>query len=222
MRGETLSYRECAFLLVNEPSSSRSAYYIGKFLQGLLLLSAFASIFETVTSVTHGTGAGMWIALKQLFSFFFSIEMILRLVSYVPCSSAPYDVYVWLDVLQVVPFWIRFLMYSDSMSTAKYLTKEGAGMGIRVLEAISSARLLKLCRYYEGASLLTLAIRKSLAELCVPLFMLAVMVYCFASVVYEIEWEDGIFACTKHWIDIGIDSEFIATNPDGVTWGCDM
>ena len=68
------------------------------------------------------------------------------------------------------------------MSTDKYLAKEGAGMGIRVFEAISSVRLLKLCRYYEGASLLITAIRKSLVQLYVPLFMLLIMVYCFASV----------------------------------------
>ena len=62
-------------------------------------------------------------------------------------------------------------------------------------------------------SLLLLLLTQSRTRVCVDVR--------FPQVVYEIEWDDTVFSCTKHWIDLGIDSEFIASNPDGVTWGCD-
>ena len=107
MRGETLSCREACFLLMNEPSTSREAFYVGRSLQGLLVLSAIASIWETVTSVTSNTGADMWVSLKVLFNIIFTIEMSVRLVTYVPITSAPHDAYVWLDILQTWGFWVR-------------------------------------------------------------------------------------------------------------------
>ena len=72
-------------------------------------------------------------------------------------------------------------LYPDSLLSDNYLSKAGAGITIRVLEALASLRLLKLCRYYEGASLLAMAVGKSLKQLSVPLFMLLIMVFCFAS-----------------------------------------
>ena len=107
MRNEPLTTREGLFLLMNEPSTSREAFIMGRSLQGLLVLSAIASIWETVTSVTSGTGPEIWVALKYLFNVIFTIEMLLRLVTYVPYSAAPYDAYVWLDILQTWGFWVR-------------------------------------------------------------------------------------------------------------------
>ena len=107
MRGEQLTTRESLYLLMNEPSTSRAAFYVGRSLQSLLVLSTIASTWETVTSVTSSTGAGIWVGLKVLFNIIFTIEMSVRLASYVPFSSAPSDAYVWLDILQVLGFWVR-------------------------------------------------------------------------------------------------------------------
>ena len=54
-------------------------------------------------------------------------------------------------------------------------------------QAATTIRLLKLNRYYDGASLLGRAVAESLRQLFVPLFMLLIMVFTFASIVYEIE-----------------------------------
>eukprot|EP00966_Prymnesium_polylepis_P225852 5223939-Prymnesium_polylepis.1 len=144
-QGVELSFRERVFLFLNEPGSSRSASRLGRLMQLILLGSAVTCMFETVTNVTYATGADLWIGMKVLFNIIFTLEMVLRLATYVPCVEAGRDPYVLLDVLSVVPFWVRVTLYGQTMAQDKYLTKEGAGMGIRVLEAVSSVRLLKLC-----------------------------------------------------------------------------
>jgi hypothetical protein len=66
---------------------------------------------------------------------------------------------------------------------------------VRHTQAISSLRLLKLCRYYDGAALLARALSRSLQQLTVPLFMLMIMMFSFACIMCEIEWDVDIDAC---------------------------
>ena len=60
---------------------------------------------------------------------------------------------------------------------------------MRVAESLVSFRLLKVCRYYEGAQLLTRACVQAAGQLLVPLFMLLILVYNFSSLLFEVEWE---------------------------------
>ena len=61
------------------------------------------------------------------------------------------------------------------MTSEGYLSKLGAGITIRVIDALGAFRILKLCRYFEGSMILALAVGKSLKQLLVPLFMLLLM-----------------------------------------------
>lgn len=74
----------------------------------------------------------------------------------------------------------------------------GEQRALPILEAAGSIRLLKLCRYYEGASLLFKAFSRSIDQLFVPLFMLSVMVICFGSIIYNIEVDEGTFRSIPH------------------------
>ena len=124
---------------------------------------------------------GVFISFEDFFNVVFSFEAGLRFVSYYPLSSGGRDPILYLDVLTVLPFWLRLLVHPSSMTPDGYLDVSRRGMTIRVLEAFSSLRLLKLCRYYDGATLLVHAISHSLQQLFVPLFALAIMVFTFAS-----------------------------------------
>lgn len=70
----------------------------------------------------------------------------------------------------------------------------------------TTLRLLKLNRYYDGASLLMKAITDALRQLLVPLFMLLIMIFTFASLTFEIEWDGDIERCLSLWDSQGIVS----------------
>ena len=101
-RGESLTAREKLFLLVNEPVSSAAAYWFGRVLQLCLVLSALATTYETVGFVNEATGPGVWILVKIAFNVIFSIEAVLRIVSYIPCRAVHRSSYVWLDIATTV------------------------------------------------------------------------------------------------------------------------
>ena len=93
---------------------------------------------------------------------------------------------------------------------------------LRILEAAASIRFLKLCRYYEGAGLLVRALSKSVEQLFVPLFMLSIMVICFSTILYEVEYDRTIHDYNSHWLAQNVSAAFLRARPAGVAWSCDV
>ena len=148
---------------------------------------------------------------STLFNLFFTVEAVLRVVSFIPFHRLLHSGYVLLDFISVTPFYVRMFLYPVSLESDNYLSKAGAGISIRVFEALGALRLLKLCWYYEGASLLATAVSKSLKQLYVPLFMLLVMVFCFAAIVYVIEFDPAVQDCVQLWKAQGVAGWFLKT-----------
>ena len=219
-RGEVLTWRESLYLVLNEPASGAAAFWFGRLMQVFLVGSALSSTYETVTSVNQATGPGLWIQIKIGFNLLFTAEMLVRIFTFIPFRSALRSGYVWLDILTVLPLYLRMMLYPSSMEEANYLTKAGAGITIRVVDSFVAFRILKLCRYFEGAEILARAVGKSMAQLYVPLFMLLLMVYCFAAVIFEIEFDSVISDCVLLWEKEGIAYSFLKSYPDGVGWDC--
>ena len=219
-RGDHLSVREMVFLFINEPASGRIAYLFGRLMQILLIASALTTTYETVTWVNEVTGPAVWLYTKICFNIIFSVEALMRIVTFVPLRRIHRSYFVWLDLVTVSPLWLRMVIDPASMRAAEYLSKNSP-FYMRVIEACAAFRILKLCRYFEGANVLALAIAKSLGQLLVPLFMLTLMVFCFASIVFEIEYDGVVHSCVSLWLAQGIPSSFLKAHADGVEWGCD-
>ena len=77
-------------------------------------------------------------------------------------------------------------------------------------------------RLRSGALLLARAIYRALQQLSVPFFMLLIMLFCFACIMFEIEWDPRVERCAKLWIDAGITRDFLVARPEGVQWTCDV
>ena len=125
--------------------------------------------------------------------------------------------------VQVVPFWIRIAFNPQTATPDKYFSNASVDMtALRIIEALASIRLLKLCRYYEGAGLLMRALGRSVEQLYVPMFMLLIMVICFSTVLYELEYDRTIHDCAALWRTQNVTSLFLRSQPRGVDWGCDV
>ena len=54
-----------------------------------------------------------------------------------------------------------------------------------------------------------------------PVRVVERQVFCFASIMYEIEWDYGVETCAQHWIEMGVTRDFLTTR-GSVRWGCDV
>ena len=216
-----LSLREHTFLFLADPSSSYAANAFGKMMWLVILTSSFSYVYETMRWATDQTGPEIWLYSRLFYQIFYTIEAGLRVVSFIPFRKVYKDEMVMLDVLTVVPFWLRFAFYPESLTAEHYLDNTSRSMSIRIMESMAAIRLIKLTRYYEGAQLIALAIMKSLSQLLVPLFMLFAMVFLFSMIIYDIEWDSNIERCRQLWSAQGITNTFFESHGDGISWGCE-
>ena len=211
IRGQKpLTLRERLFLILDEPSSSALAHFVSLSVTSVTLVATFVNTVETVRDPHSILGvvaqALPFDVIRNVTGTFFVTEALLRVSCYIPFNRVFLDPFIWLDCLTPLPF--LFGLFFGRLP---------------VLEAWGSIRLLKLCRYYEGAGLLARAFRLSIEQLGVPLFFLATMVVCCSSVLYQVEFDANVQACAQHWRDeAGLPEEFLFANPGGVSWGCDV
>ena len=217
VRGQQLSLRQQIFLVLEEPFSSLSAYIVSIVIRATLVLAAATSTCETVEALTDHTGTTPWLIASVALNAILTLEAVVRVMCYEPSRVAALrDAFVWLDVICILPLWVRFLVFPQLTSLPR-----SAG-AMRVFVALASVRLLKLCRYYEGAALLALALHRSIEQLHVPLFMLLIMVIAFSTLLFTMELSPIINDCKQWWVDAGVAASFLRAHPEGVTWGCDV
>lgn len=208
----SLSFRERMFLVVEEPTSSLFARLFAMTVRLVVLVSTVSAILASCRdpALAGGMltrwGAAPYDRIRFGAGCFFSFEAVVRVLFHIPLRHMLVDPFIWLDVLTPMPFLIQLLLPSLSLP---------------IMEAWSSIRLLKLCRYYEGASLLGKAVRRSIKQLVVPLFFLITMVIVCGSVLYNIEHDPIVDACAAHWRAVGVPDAFLYGHPAGVVWGCD-
>ena len=205
-----LTLRERAFLILEEPTSSLVARLVSLVVTLATLVATTAATLETCRDGELGEvwkqgGDDLFAAIRTASGIFFLTEAIVRVVCYIPLHRAILDPFIWLDCLTPLPFVISLALGTRALPIA---------------EAWGSLRLLKLCRYYEGAGLLAKALRLSVEQLFVPLFMLSTMVVCCSSVLFNIEHDPSVSQCADQWKAAGIPATFLFNNPGGVTWDC--
>ena len=225
VRGTRLTIRQTIFLILDEPSSGRFAAYWSVIMSALVLFSAAASTLETLQYLHDWFGTMTFLVLKFFFNIWFTLEASLRVATFTPLRRLWRSPILWLDVITNLPFWLRLALLPETLTIGQYLSRathstSALSFAISVLDSLTSLRLLKLARYYEGAGLLARAVVLSVRPLLVPMFMLLVMVVCFSFLLFELEWSDEIDRCQQLWEDVGVSATFLRKHRAGVTWDC--
>ena len=174
IRHQTLTLRETIFLLVEEPESSLGALFFSILVRTTTLTATAAATFESLDAVSDLIGSLPFFILAYVCNAFFLLEAAMRVGCYMPFRDLFRDPFIYLDLLTVVPFVVRLATHGTSL--------ERIAQGQKVLEACGSIRMLKLCRYYEGASLLARAFSRSFEALVVPLFLLIITITSCSAV----------------------------------------
>jgi hypothetical protein len=111
-----------------------------------LAACSLAGCAESVGRVTDFTGAAPWMWMRVYFIGFFTFEAALRMLSNAPLTRSLCQPMFYLDLLVVLPFWLRLLLYPDSVHVATYLVPHARPVWLRVFEAAGEFRLMKLSR----------------------------------------------------------------------------
>ena len=198
MHGTGITIRQRVYLCVNEPHSSTSARVLSILFSAHVVLYCMSAMVETVGFVQEMTGGGPWSTLRMYLNGVFTVEWALRTFTTEPITSCLLDPFFFFDLLCLLPFWLRVVVYSNSFSASSYLIRHARPLSLRGVEAVAMFRMLKLSRSYSGAELLWKALSRSVRELLVPCFMLVIMVIGFSSIMYDIEWDQLSCAPTPH------------------------
>ena len=211
-----ISCRERCFLVLEEPVSSHTARVVSAVVRLVVLTSAIAVTTESIEDVTERTGRMPWLIISDACNALFVCEAVCRVVCYVPMRRAISDTFLWIDVLTVLPFLVRCCAFPSLLPDSS----AAAPPWLRVLESFAQVRLLKLCRYYEGADLLARAFSRSLRQLSVPLFLLLIIMVCCSAALYHIELDATALHCRRLWRKQGVPQAFLSAHSAGVGWTC--
>jgi hypothetical protein len=139
--GQSLSLREKLFLWLEEPAASGADFWVGLSMWALLGLYAIFNTVETLQRFTDAVGPLPLVVTKCIFNGLFTLEAIVRIATYQPIRYCHRNFILVLDVLTVVPFWVR--VFSGAMTPERYLTYGRTDSGalewwIKLLESMTS------------------------------------------------------------------------------------
>ncbi|KAJ9083262.1 hypothetical protein DSO57_1036426 [Entomophthora muscae] len=177
-------WKRTLYLLMEDPSSSRTAFLVNIFLAGVILFSVMLTTIETIPAVRELQWK-LWSHFELATVILFTLELCLRIAAHSGNSNhlrkfltAPLTI---LDFLAVLPFYFTLLSRDDTSVEFRFTI-------LRVF------RLFRLFRAYKYSNLLQLsievmliAVRKSLDALMALLFFMIITIVLFSTFLYFAE-----------------------------------
>jgi len=175
--------RRALYLLFEEPGSSLYAQIVSILVLGTIMVSIIGFVAETEPSF-RDYPHDVWVITEVFCTAVFSAEYVLRLVV---CDEGgmskfrfivqPLNVF---DFAAIAPFYIEILL--NSIGT------HGSALKVfKFVRLIRLIRIFKLGRYSSGMQLMGEALKKSSQALSVLVFLLAMGVVLFSSLLFHAE-----------------------------------
>ena len=141
----------------------------------LIILSIVAVTLESVDSINQEYGPALRFA-EWMFTIFFTIEYILRLVSVRKPLSYATSFFGVIDLLAVIPTYLSLLFPTSQ-----------AFVAIRALRLLRVFRIFKLARYVSEINVMLAALRATRAKITVFLFIILAAVLIMGCALYVVE-----------------------------------
>lgn len=170
-----MTWKKKTWLLMEEPSLHPIAEKVHHVYSCLILLSVLTMVLGTLNEFEDSIGLEI---LEICFNVLFSIEASLRVLCAPQKKALLYSMYMWMDILAVVPFYVLAITQTESDSHPM--------LELLVL-LVPILRLLKVTRQSSGWRLLILSLIECLPPLMVPAFLLLLMVVFSSCVLF---WMD--------------------------------
>jgi hypothetical protein len=174
--------RISAYLLLDEPRSSRAAQVMSVLLLIMIIVSIATFTIETMPELKH-VSKDTWTWIEVFCTAVFTVEYIARLSV---CTVAGRSAWTFVktpmnlvDLFAIAPFYLFLAMRHLQMAKA---------LGVlRTVRLVRLFRIFKLGRYSSGLQLMAEALKKSSQALSVLSFFLCIGIVLFSSAVYYVE-----------------------------------
>jgi len=151
----------------------------GKFFDISLLVFICASVIVVILDSVHSLHdkyGDMFLMLEWIFTAYFTIEYILRVVSVARPRAYIFSFFGIIDFLATIPTYLSLFIAAGHYFVI-----------IRLLRLLRIFRLFKLTRFMKEGRVITSALKESQPKLTVFLFFVMLMVVLFGALMYVIE-----------------------------------
>jgi len=174
--------RVSAYLMFEEPGSSRSAQVLSVSLLAAIITSIVCFMIETMPELKH-VPEDVWMGIEVCCTIVFTIEYLARLAVCGVAGVTPWqfvkNTMNIFDLLAILPFYIWVAVRSFKLAKA---------LGVlRIVRLVRLFRIFKLGRYSVGLQLMAEALQNSSQALWVLSFFMCIGILLFSSAVYYVE-----------------------------------
>jgi voltage-gated potassium channel len=175
IHAKDMSWKKKVWLLLEEPSLHPVSERLNFLYSIIILGSVLSMVLGTLREFEDSIGLEI---LEISFNVLFSIEASTRVFCAPQKKALLYSMYMWMDILAVVPFYVLTITQTEATSHPM--------LELLVL-LVPILRLLKVTRQSSGWRLLVLSMVECLPPLMVPAFLLLLMVVFSSCVLF---WMD--------------------------------
>ncbi|THF87807.1 ion transporter [Deinococcus sp. KSM4-11] len=173
-RPERAAWRDTLANVIDN-SDTRAGRVFDVLLILAIVLSVLAVMLDSV-GIYRARFGSVLRTLEWILTVLFTVEYVLRLIAARTVRRYAFSFFGLVDVLSILPAYVALLVPG-----AQFL------LIIRVLRLLRIFRIFKLVRYISEASVLTLALRASLAKITVFLAVVLTMIVVIGTLMYVIE-----------------------------------
>jgi len=167
------------WMLLAEPSSSPTAFWLHHVYNYIIVMSVVATITGTLEDLSDSAKDWFWVC-EIVCNTIFTIEVMLR----VACAPKPLVVlnntFTWMDIGAIIPFYILVFASRDADGELNMFVELFAFL-------MPILRLMKITRHSAGWRILLQSIRQCIPALCVPACLLALMTIFMSCIIFWIE-----------------------------------
>ncbi|KAG9293361.1 hypothetical protein G9A89_007607 [Geosiphon pyriformis] len=172
------------FLLLEDPSSSRAAFYVNVFVSFTIVLSAVLTTIETIPTF-RSTSSAVWFNFETTIVVIFTIEYIFRVVAHSDSSkqlmrhvTAPLAV---IDFIAIVPYYIELIFHHDTTYDFRFT----------ILRLFRLLRVFKAFKYSSTIimtiEVMIVAVKRSMDALGALFFFMVTSIVLFSTLLYFAE-----------------------------------
>ncbi|KAF8320345.1 voltage-gated potassium channel [Clavulina sp. PMI_390] len=215
--------------LLEDPTSSQSAFAIHVFTTSLIIISAIITILETLPPFARAP-SGLWFGLETALVVCFTVEFACRAYAH---SASWSEFWRWLwsffaivDLLAVVPYYVEIAIQADTTAFFRFSILRTFRL-LRVFRPFKYSSTILLCvfvipgfgidwRLFRTIEVMYLSMKRSKDALFALFFFALVVLVVFSTLLYFAErgtWDEAL----ETFIDVNGDPSEFASIP-GAAW----
>ena len=184
---DEMNVREKVYEVFEDPTSSWVAGIVSAIINSMILVSTTTFVVETMPSMSD-VDPSFWSTTEAICIGGFTIDFLVRSTMTPSHGLFWKDTMNWVDFIAILPFYIELILVALSVDP-------GMLSNLRLIRVVRLARILRIFKQTKSGNMTTVIgtiVASSGAALVIPMYLLALAVIVFASLIYYAEKGDPV------------------------------